>query len=188
MPNRQASTIEINLHVTRGWIVALIAIMALLILAVSFLTSEQQVSSAANPEMYQATTTGKPYYYLTKRAYNGSQALTACAAGYHMASMWEIVDPSNLQYNSTLGFVRDDRGLGPVTGAIGWVRTGFSNDTSNTPGRGNCNGWTSSAAGDYGTGAYLPYTDWTIGSDLGVWQVDTEQCNASWWSVWCVED
>jgi hypothetical protein len=42
---------------------------------------------------------GRPgNFYLTKTKHNGAQALTACAAGYHMPSIWEIHDPSNLKY------------------------------------------------------------------------------------------
>jgi len=42
-------------------------------------------------------------YYVTKTSHDGSEALTACAEGYHMASLWEIFDTSNLRYNTQLG-------------------------------------------------------------------------------------
>src|SRR5512133_3687902 len=67
---------------------------------------------------------GRPgNFYLTKTSHNGAEALTACAAGYHMASFWEIRDPSNLRYNTAYGYKTDDSGLGPPT-AGGWIRTG----------------------------------------------------------------
>ena len=64
-------------------------------------------------------------FYLTQTGYNGSQALTACAEGYHMASFREIRDTSNLSYDTQLGFTQDDFGLGPPGGFAGWIRTGY---------------------------------------------------------------
>ena len=52
-------------------------------------------------------------FYLTRVTHNASQALSACAEGYHMASLWEIHDPSNLRYDTELGFTTDDSGFGP---------------------------------------------------------------------------
>ena len=37
---------------------------------------------------------GPRKFYLTKTEHNGAQALSACAPGYHMASLWEIHDPT----------------------------------------------------------------------------------------------
>ena len=54
-------------------------------------------------------------YYLTQTTHNGGQARSACAAGYHMASLWEILDTSNLRYNTELGFTQEDSGFGPPT-------------------------------------------------------------------------
>jgi hypothetical protein len=63
-------------------------------------------------------TFGRPgNFYLTKTTHNGGQALTACAAGYHMASIWEIHDPSSLRYSTVYGFTEDDSGLGPPHGS-----------------------------------------------------------------------
>jgi hypothetical protein len=69
---------------------------------------------------------GPRKFYLTQTLDNGSQALSACAAGYHMASLWEIFDPSNLKYDTTLGVTQADSGSGPPskeTTASGWIRT-----------------------------------------------------------------
>jgi len=188
MKKQQGKMIEININLTRSSIVILFVMASLAIVLVSYLAFGQREVGAASLQTSQAVSTSKRQFYLTKQTFWGSEALTACATGYHMASLWEILDTSNLQYNTTLGFTRDDSGQGPVIGAGGWVRTGFSNDTSNTPGRGNCNGWTSSDSGDYGTVAYLPYLNWTTGGDIGVWKTETDQCSASWYEVWCVED
>jgi len=90
-------------------------------------------------------------FYLTDDSFTGGQALTACAKGYHMASLWEIFNVGTLTYDTKLGFTREDGSSGPPSQTAGWVRTGF--DSSNNPnaGLGNCLAWTSSAAGDKGT-------------------------------------
>jgi hypothetical protein len=38
-------------------------------------------------------------FYLTKVSVQGNAATSACAGGYHMASQFEMVDPSNLKYD-----------------------------------------------------------------------------------------
>jgi len=144
-----------------------------------------------------AASAGLRGYYLTQDTYNGADAdgtdgngAGVCAEGYHFASLWEILDPSILKYNTGLGMVRDDSGQGPPTLPFvgGWVRTGFGRSGSTTPGVGNCDGWDSSSDSDWGTLARLP-SDWTAGQDLHVWQVDTTTCNtAVLVRVWCVAD
>jgi hypothetical protein len=144
-----------------------------------------------------AASAGLRGYYLTQSTYNGAQAdgtdgngAGVCAEGYHFASLWEILDPSNLKYDTDLGMVRDDSGQGPPTFPYfgGWVRTGWISSTFGEAGTGNCNAWSSSDSGDYGTTAYLP-NDWTAGHDVHVWEVDTDTCDiAVLYRVWCVAD
>jgi hypothetical protein len=126
------------------------------------------------------------WYYLTDgiaSAVQGDGVLTACAKGYHVASIWEIADPTNLIYDTTLGFtLPTDVGQGPPTNFYGWVRTGAASYTGNSPGRSNCGVWTSSSGSYYGTRAGLPQ-DWTAATHIGPWQVDTSQCtmyNMTW--------
>ena len=52
-------------------------------------------------------------YYLTKGTITGSKVLTACASGYHFASIWEILNTSDLHYNTTLGRTNANSGNGP---------------------------------------------------------------------------
>jgi len=126
------------------------------------------------------------HYYLTTTSYTGGSADTACQSGYHMASIWEILDVSNLVYDTTVGYTLADSGQGPPTSLAGWVRTGTASSGVNTPGQGNCLAWTSSSAANYGTRVHLPL-DWTAGTDIGPWDVTTNQCS-TYAYVWCVED
>jgi hypothetical protein len=48
-------------------------------------------------------------FYLTQSLFTGSDALSACADGYHMASLWEVFDTTGLKYNTTLGATSDFR-------------------------------------------------------------------------------
>jgi hypothetical protein len=112
---------------------------------------------------------------------------TACASGYHAAALWEIADPSNLKYNTTLGATSPDSGSGPTTEYFGWVRSGYANDTTNTPGHANCNGLTVNGSSNYGTLAKL-LDNWTVGTeDLGPWELSTYPCYLSA-AVWCIQD
>jgi hypothetical protein len=63
-------------------------------------------------------------FYVTQTTHRGNQTLTACSSGYHMASLWEIFDMSNLRYDTQLGMTAEDSGFGPPTQTLGWIRTG----------------------------------------------------------------
>ena len=186
----------------------LVGLLALTLLMASFVAylawnrhevaaSGRQASFSYARDRSLAASAGMRQYYLTTTYHNGAGAdgtdgngAGVCADGYHFASLWEILDPSNLKYDTDLGMVRDDSGQGPPTFPYfgGWVRTGYSSNTSSTPGQANCDAWTSSDSGDYGTTAYLP-NDWTAGQDIHVWEVDTDTCDiAVLFRVWCVAD
>jgi len=126
----------------------------------------------------------KTKFYLTKDGFQGNAVLTACDAGFHMASLWEIHDPSSLQYD-TRGFTPADAGSGPPT-VFGWIRTGFFASTSGGgAGIDNCGAWTSNVNSDFGTVASLA-AQWTqSGSIISPWLADTAHCD-SLHRVWCV--
>ena len=130
------------------------------------------------------------YSYLTATEVDGAEALTACASGYHMAALWEILDTSNLVYETTLGLAVFDSGEGPPTGSDqdGWIRTGNTASIGpTTPGQHNCAAWTHDIADTWGTVAYLP-NDWTTpDSTVGVWAAASAECNTTQ-RVWCVKD
>ena len=132
-------------------------------------------------------------FYLTKTdAFDGAQALNACAAGYHMAALWEIIDPSNLVYDTARGFVLPDQPNDQLSsvpaGESGWIRTSGRGDTST-----NCRGWTSNSDAHNGNVVLLP--DDTI--DGRGWD-DAAQTVSPWKPgrlncinenrVWCVQN
>ena len=133
----------------------------------------------------------RQYYLTPTSSYNGANARSACAAGYHMASLFEILDPTDLDYNSTLGYNNADSGGGPPAGVNGWIRTGFvaspPSGTIQNPAAGwlNCTGYTST--GNYGTVVFLS-TQWTTTAPRsGPWAGAYQTCTTST-KVWCVED
>ena len=173
----------------RSGLVGLLILALLFAAFLGYLAWGHRRAAASGLQAPLASSASQRGYYLTQGSYDGSEALTACADGYHMASLWEILDPSNLKYNTDLGYTQDDSGQGPPSSIFsgGWVRTGFSSYASTTPGEGNCNAWTSSDSGHRGTWAHLP-DDWTAGGeDMHVWEVYTGLCHQSGY-VWCVED
>jgi len=67
-------------------------------------------------------------YYLSKNSFDGGDAIKACDLGFHMASISEIQDPSNLQYanksTTASDSLVDDQSKGPPLFHMGWVRSG----------------------------------------------------------------
>jgi len=131
-------------------------------------------------------------FYVTQITCNGAQALAACATGYHMASLWEIFDVSNLRYNTKLGLTQDDSGGGPPASSSsqGWIRTGGPSSTSSIAGMGNCEGWTMGDQFHLGTIVHLE-SDWArlIASSVPAspWRAQSPPCSFAT-HVWCVQD
>ena len=126
-------------------------------------------------------------YYLTKATVMGDKALTACASGYHMASIVELSDLSHLHYLTTYAGAYQapgtDQGDGPPLQGAGWVRT------NNILGLNNCMDWTSNSSSSTGTIGYI----------YGQYDTTTEQAQVYWifnatlicnnkFSVWCIEN
>jgi hypothetical protein len=185
-------TIVIDIKLTRGLVVALsCALVVVGLLAYLTLTGKRAAASetGTSGEASLAQSTGMRQFYLTPGiGVQGNQARTACAAGYHMASIWELAAPSNLKYNTSLGANWDDNGQGPPTNHYGWVRTGYTASSTGGAGVANCDAWNSTS----GTGTYVwLHALWTdtsaLGEDVGVWSTDLDSC-ASVRPVWCIED
>jgi hypothetical protein len=128
-------------------------------------------------------------FYVTNSYRYGNQALTACTAGFHMASLWEILDVSNLRYAGDLpgAAIRDDSGSGPPSGMVGWVRTGYDSSGSTTVGTGNCENWGTASSLSHGTAARLTNTWETPPDPVGLWSLEQFGCDINV-RVWCVED
>jgi hypothetical protein len=132
-------------------------------------------------------------FYVTQTFHAGNEALAACSAGYHMASMWEILDVSNLQYDTSLGLTRPDSGSGPPTLGIGWIRTGMDAGDGNEIGTANCSAYTNADHDRTGTRVFLPRV-WTIDPNslspevvVRPWVADLSPCDQKA-HVWCVQD
>ena len=126
-------------------------------------------------------------FYLTRTKHTGAQALTACAAGYHMASLWEIHEPAILRYDTDLGLTADDSGFGPPTGPRGWIRTGVDSNGANVPGPGNCKAWTSADSSDPGTTVSFPISWGSTAERISPLISLAVSCAAIEF-VWCVQD
>ena len=150
----------------------------LLVALASWLTRDSINASAIR------STAPARLFYLTPNQVNGSQALTACTTGYHMASFYEIHETSNLTYNTTLGFAEDDDGLGPPT-AEGWARTGSNTNVGTLGGQANCNVWTSNSITDNGSTFFL--NDIPSVSNTGLWEPTVRACENNF-RVWCVQN
>ena len=166
---------------------SLIALVGILILvgSISALMPLVGRGQGGNP----LTRDPRRLFYLTQTTHDGSQALSACATGYHMASLWEIHAVSNLKYNTQLGRKSEDSGLGPPMdfAGQGWVRTGDQADIDGV-GSANCNVWTSEDHEFDGTTARLFPGDASAPEKKeGPWVLGALGCLASL-PVWCVQD
>lgn len=142
-------------------------------------------TSAIRPEQRKGINDGD--FYLTDTNYLPTEALNACSPGFHMASLWELIDVSNLVYavNHPDAHTRPDSGQGPPSDWNGWVRTGGASSPSASAGVGNCSAWTSSS--NYGTSVKLG-TDWpSTPTQIGPWIATAFDCNLVG-PVWCVAD
>jgi hypothetical protein len=151
----------------------------LLLASASFLADDSHAGKLP------ATTAPQRGFYLTKERYDGSQPLTACATGYHMASIWEIHEPSNLRYDESLGFTQGDGG--PPSGHLGWIRFGLDPDAGV---RFRCEEvfqqpWTSNSP--FLSGAAVSLIHPFPASDRA-WEIeDVLSCDLTL-PVWCVQD
>jgi hypothetical protein len=181
-------TLVININLTTGVLAGLaLAVVASLLLG--YLAFGERTASASSQRVSPAapaSSTGLRRYYLTRDDYLPTQAVGACADGFHFASMWEILDPSGLVYDTSLGYLDADSGSGPSTD-YGWVRTGYdARYDSTTAGMANCDAWSSNDSAHDGTAAHL-VNDWQASDDLHVWRAFVCSCNYRH-PVWCVED
>ena len=178
--------IVFEIRLGRLWLtVAILTVVAGMALVSAVVAAPQRGPHTA-PSGAPASIWGS-YYLTSGDSYDGADAPGACAESYHMASLWEIWDTSNLRYEGDLGYQYPDGdcGQGPPTDAYGWVRTGSTASTSTDgPGLANCAAYTSTTVIS-GTVVSLP-NDWSApGSTMGVWEAGTASCSSAQ-RVWCV--
>lgn len=128
------------------------------------------------------------HFYLTTDFHDGADAPGVCAPGFHFASLYEVLDPTQLEYDASRGFVQADSGEGPPKGSLGWIRTGdISSGLQNFPGVANCDAWTSRSGMQAGTSATFGVV-WDVSSvAISPWSSTTRACNVGQ-RVWCVQD
>ena len=90
------NTIVIDVNLTRG-LVILLVLALLMVMFVGYLAWGQDEAAASGSQIPLAASSGMRQYYVTTTYHYGADADDACASGYHMASLWEIMDPSNLK-------------------------------------------------------------------------------------------
>jgi hypothetical protein len=148
----------------------------------------EPAAAAAAPEAVTATGAGRRFY-LTSASFSTNHVLTACAAGYHTASLWEILDVSNLvyEYNLPAATKKADSGYGPPSYWYGWVRTGWDSSGSTTTGEGNCNNWSNTSATLHGVSVRLSKSWETAPGDIFTWDANTFTCDYGG-PVWCVRN
>ena len=178
--------IVVDLNLTRGLVVVMV-VGLLTIALLGYLVFGHEEAAASDTQPISAGSAALRQYYVTKDRYEATNAKTACAQGYHFASLWEIWDPSNLKYNTDLGLTRDDSGQGPPSGIYGWVRTGYNSELMGGAGTGNCDNWTD--IDGCATKVELPI-NWVDGGDIGIWDTLYDECwnEGEGGRVWCVED
>jgi hypothetical protein len=126
-------------------------------------------------------------FFLTNDGVAVADIREACGKGFHVASLWEILDFATLRYDAKRGRPPQTGSGGPPAGIYGWVETGGDDSSSSTPGIGNCLGFTSSSVGHNGTVVQLPI-DWTGSvSSVPPWQPGTSTCNVPR-NVWCKQN
>jgi len=126
---------------------------------------------------------GRPRYYITEEEFRADLALTACDSGFHMASMWELFEPSALHYDVRRGFGAADSGSGaPQLHA--WIRTGSPVSDGGVPGDLSCEGWERGDSNASGTLVAFGVDDWISGI---IWDSAEALCSNTI-PVWCVED
>ena len=182
MKEKRERILLIEIRITRGLLAFLVLCSMAAVLLVN-LAWDPARATASGVDASLAGASSLRQYYLTRASADGANATGACAVGYHMASMWEILDPSNLKYNTGLGLLEGDSGQGPTVWS-GWIRTGVMSGVGALPGEGNCDGWTTNASGANGTLAGL---SWGNNQDVHVWNAFTLPCDLVR-PVWCVED
>ena len=111
------NVIRVVIRITHPWAGTLLLICFLvgLTLSASVIAPELRSSQQVFPAAAFIPSTAGRHFYVTYATYAPGTAPTACSAGYHMASVWEILDMSDLayDYNQPDAKTVADSGFGP---------------------------------------------------------------------------
>jgi len=104
-----------------------------------------------------------------------------------MASLWEIIDTSAVEYDTSRGRTQADSREGPPSSLFGWIGTGYASSAGNA-GQGNCLTWTSSVHNDSGSTVALRSV-WlaTVLHPVEPWEPIAQACDVPL-PVWCVQN
>lgn len=185
--------LEINVRLSSTLLAITLGILIFLFLWAALSLGYREAAAGTEPDQNEvpASLAITRKFYLTTDGHKASGAVLVCEQGYHFASMWELLDTSNLAYAGDTGAVwpGGDLGSGPPSEMPGWIRTGYESESdSGIPGRDNCKNWMSDNSSFSGTTAQLR-SDWTTGTGhyLHGWEVTAVDCSQKR-AVWCIED
>jgi hypothetical protein len=111
-----------------------------------------------------------------------------------MASRWELMDLSSLEYDTQRGVTLADSGAGPPVStntspavAFGWAHMGTNAYDLNVLGTSNCSAWTNGTSTGFGPVLLLDGTWGAPSGSPNPWNLALHICsNAN--RVWCIED
>jgi len=128
---------------------------------------------------------GARRYFLSTVSRPGDLVLSGCGASFHMASLYELLDPSGLEYDVRRGHTTADSGKGPPASVAGWIRGGAASSATL-----NCVNWTSNLGTRTGLRATLLPAASLGGAATRVspWQVGSSGTCDVPARIWCVED
>jgi hypothetical protein len=146
--------------------------------------------------------TRRAFYLSDSSFWVGNNVHVACDDGFHFASLWEILDPTELRYvkdeELSEGFFaarNPDSGDGPPAGLEGWIRTGATPAGGSTTddGEANCDAYTTNLSIRAGTTVQLNSCWDSSGyctrdiAEVGWWKPLLAACHQGR-RVWCVQD
>lgn len=118
-------------------------------------------------------------FYRTPQFVTAPSAPSACQAGFHMASFWELSLASLEYVPAPVGAANLGSGVGPPNDP-GWVRPGVDANAN------TCSRWTTTSGTGTIAALTLPSSS-DAASNVSPWGVSTTACSQPL-PVWCVED